>query len=279
MRAGVSSSGARLVSDLSRLASRPAADASCAGGRSVDAPVNQTVPLPDAAYGPTRAGFRAGVVMTFPLLPGVIVFGLAVGALSAQKGLTLFQTWALTSFLNGGAAQIVGYQIWPQVWTPAALIAVVGVVSTVNLRFLLMGASLRPWLGNLPSPFVYASHSILTDLNWSLAVGYRARGGRDVGMLIGAGLFAWVVWSLCVIPGWLAVAFVADPRRWGLDLMMVVMFSTMSVPVLRRARRLAPFLVAGAVGLVVGFLFEGFWFIIAGALAGAAVGAFGADNA
>lgn len=241
--------------------------------------MNRTVRPPDEAVGPSWAGFRAGAAMTIPLLPGVIVFGLAVGALSAQKGLTLFQAWALTSFLNGGAAQIVGFQVWPQVWTPATLIAVVGVVSTVNLRFLLMGASLRPWMHALPAPFVYASHAVLTDLNWSLAIGYHARGGRDIGVLIGAGLFAWAVWSFCVLPGWLLVSFVADPRRWGLDLMMVVMFSTMCVPVLRRARRLAPFFVAGAVGLATGFLFGGFWFIIVGALAGALVGAFGGEDA
>ena len=240
--------------------------------------MNQTVRPPDEAVGPTLAGLRAGAAMTFPLMPGVIVFGLAIGALSAQKGLTLFQSWALTSFLNGGAAQIVGYQVWPQIWTPAALIAVVGVVTTVNLRFLLMGASLRPWMHALPAPFVYASHTILTDLNWSLAMGYRARGGRDVGVLIGAGLFAWVVWSVSVVPGWLMVSFVADPKRYGLDLMMVVMFSTMCVPVLKRARRLAPFVAAAAVGLAVGFLFDGFWFIIAGALAGATVGAFGGED-
>ncbi len=226
-----------------------------------------------AASGMTLAGMRAGALMTLPMTPGIFAFGLAIGALSAQRGLTLFETWALTTFLNAGAAQAVAYQVWPEVWSLAALIAVVGVVFTVNARLMLMSASFRPWLGNLPARQVYPSFAVFTDMNWSLGVAYHARGGRDAGMLVGAGLFTSLVWSLAAIPGWLMVAHVADPRVYALDLMLVVMFSTMSIPVMRRARALAPFVVAGVVALAVGALAPGFWFIVAGALAGAVAGA------
>ena len=60
------------------------------------------------------AGLRHGVRITLPLLPGTIVFAMALGTIAAQKGLSLFET-ALMSFLTySGAAQLVALEIWPQ---------------------------------------------------------------------------------------------------------------------------------------------------------------------
>ena len=38
----------------------------------------------------TVAGFRAGVVATLPLMPGMFAFGMAFGTVAARKGFSLF---------------------------------------------------------------------------------------------------------------------------------------------------------------------------------------------
>jgi predicted branched-subunit amino acid permease len=215
-------------------------------------------------------GMRTGVALAAPLLPGTMVFALANGALSAQKGLTFWETFGMSGVLFAGASQAMAYEMWPNhAWSMASLLAVVGVVAAVNARLFLMGASLRPWLSQAPASLIYPNLALMTDMNWSLGIAHRARGGSDVGVFLGVGLLSWLVWTPFCMAGWALTNFVADPKKYALDLMMVVVFSAMSIGVFRRARSVFPFLVAGAVALAAAWLLPGFWFIVVGALAGA----------
>ena len=82
---------------------------------------------------------------------------------------------------------------------------------------------------------------------------------------------------LAAIPGYLAGAFI-DARTYGLDFAMLLTFTSMTVPVVRRARKLAPFAIAASVALLSSLLVPGYWFIIMGAIAGASYAAlFGSD--
>lgn len=235
---------------------------------------------PDGPLGPTRAGLALGMKMALPFAPGAIVFGLANGALSAQTGLDVAETFGMSGILFGGAAQAMAMQIWPKGgWSLSALATIVGVVAAVNSRMFLMGASLRPWLSQAPAALIYPNLFLLTDMNWAIGVGYRANAGNDVGVVIGAGLLSWIVWTPACMIGWALTGAVADPRRYGLDLMMVVVFSAMSVNVFKRARALSPFVVSGVAALAAAFLLHGFWFIVIGAVAGAAWAALRGDDA
>lgn len=241
-------------------------------------------PRPHAArgadVGPTLAGMAHGVRLALPLLPGTVVFALANGALSAQIGLSFAETFGMSGILFAGAAQAMAMQIWPhQAWSLATLLAMVGVVAAVNSRMFLMGVSLRPWLSQAPASLIYPNLALMTDMNWSLGVAYRANGGADLGVFIGIGVLSWLVWTPACMVGFFLTGLVADPQRYALDLMMVVVFSAMSINVLKRARRVAPFVVAGVAALAASFLISGFWFIVIGALAGAGWAALRGDDA
>jgi predicted branched-subunit amino acid permease len=83
----------------------------------------------------------------------------------------------------------------------------------------------------------------------------------------------WVVWTLATVPGFLAGALVGEPRRYGLDLVLPIFFAAMLVPLWRGMRPALPWAAAGAVALLVQALVPGYLFILAGAIAGMAVGA------
>ena len=55
----------------------------------------------------TLAGFRLGAWSVLPLTPGVVAFGIAFGAVAAQKGFTLFDTFAMSASVCAGMAQLV----------------------------------------------------------------------------------------------------------------------------------------------------------------------------
>jgi predicted branched-subunit amino acid permease len=222
----------------------------------------------------TLEGCLYGARLTLPLLPGVAVFASAFGAAAAQKGLTFAEAVAMSAFVYAGASQMVALELWRETWSLSTILAIATLTAVVNARMILMGAALQPWLAGAPRSRTIVNLFFLTDANWLLGMRYRAEGGNDQGMLLGVGIVLWLVWTLATVPGYLAGALVAEPRRYGLDLVMPVFFSAMLVPLWRGPRLALPWAVAGAVALAVQALVPGYGFIIAGALAGMLAGVF-----
>ena len=76
------------------------------------------------------------------------------------------------------------------------------------------------------------------------------------------------------MPGYLLGAFIADPKRFGFDLMLPIFFAAMFVPLWRGGKRAIGWAIAGLVALIVSYLVPGWWFIVVGALTGSIAGAF-----
>lgn len=207
-----------------------------------------------------------------PLLPGVFVFGLGFGTVAAGKGFSLIDTFAMSATVFSGMAQYIVLQSWPDQLTLAA-IAGAGLITTmVSSRLLLIGASMRPWFGGLPARQVYPALFFLTDSNWIVSMTYHAKGGRDPAYFLGGGTMIWCTWVLATAPGYWLGSSLGDPRTYGFDLVMPVFFSAMLVPLWRGPRGSIGWIVGGGVALAVDRFFGGFWYVLAGALAGAVVG-------
>jgi len=164
--------------------------------------------------------------------------------------------------------------VWTSPLTLATVVSLAVVTAIVNARFILMGATLRPWLGPLPQWQAYAALNGTVDATWLVAVRYRAEGGSDCSVFAGAGLTLWAVWVASAVPGYLLGAFIADPKRFGFDLILLIFFAAMFVPLWRGARRAIGWAIAGVVALIVSHLVAGWWFIVVGAVTGSIVGAF-----
>jgi predicted branched-subunit amino acid permease len=220
------------------------------------------------------AGLARGAALAAPVLPTLVMFAAAFGTLAAQRGLSLVETTAMSAIVFGGASQLAAMEAWENPLTATVIITLALVVGIVNMRLLLMSASMRPWLGSLPAWQTYPALYVLSDASWLMTTRYRADGGNDVSVFVGASLALWVTWVAATVPGYLIGELIADPRRFGLDMAMPVMFVAMLVPLWRGPRRALPWLVAGAAALVASILLPGWWFVIVGALAGCVAGGF-----
>lgn len=214
------------------------------------------------------AGMAEGARMAVPMLPGVLVFAAAVGAASAEKGLTLGQAVLMSASVYAGASQLLALQLWPQHFTPAAILAMVVVTMAVNLRFVLMGAALQPWLARAPKGPAWLGLALLTDANFLIGSRHQSDGGNDAGVFLGAGLFLWVIWTLATVPGHLVGHMMTDPRRFAIDMVMPLVFTAMAVGIFRLRRDRLAWPVAAAVALATAQVLDGYWFIVTGALAG-----------
>lgn len=221
----------------------------------------------------TAQAARAGVRMCLPYVPGFFIMGAAVGTFAAQKGLSLAEAVTMNALVCAAAAQMVALQLWPGEWNWLHVLAAAGVAFMVNMRFVLSGASLRPWLAPAPAGFVYPVLGVLTDPAWAASIRYNAEGGRDFGFVAGASIFLWLVWIAASIPGYFIGSLIADPRQYGLDLLIAFTFMATLTPILKRSRDYLPFVVGAAVALPVSFVLDGFWFIPIGAVAGATAAA------
>jgi len=227
----------------------------------------------------TFAGARAGVKMCLPFVLGYFLFGAAVGAFAAQKGLTFGEAVLMNAIVCAAAAQMVALQLWPQEWSWAHVAAVAGAAGMVNMRFVLSGASLRPWLSPVRAGFVYPMLGVLTDGAWAASIRYNAEGGRDFGFAVGGAAFLWAIWVVAAAPGYFLGALIDNPRAFGLDLLIALTFAATLTPILKRTRDFLPFGVAGAVGLATALLIDGYWFIPVGALSGALAAAIAGPRA
>lgn len=242
----------------------------------MSAPTPQSLP---PAVSLTLAGAMLGLRKVSVLIPGVVVFAVAFGAAASAKGLSLFEALLMSAAVYAGVAQLVAMELWRPEWSWGAIAGLAVVTATVNARMVLQGASLQPWFAHYPKTVNGLQLFLFTDASWLIGARYHGEGGRDLGVLVGSGLALWVVWVAATAPGFLLGSLVADPRRYGIDLVMPIFFAAMIVPLWRGRRAAVPWVVAGLVALVTARLIEGYAFIIVGSLSGALVGAFRDDAA
>jgi 4-azaleucine resistance transporter AzlC len=237
--------------------------------------------MPDPQPSPpprwTLEAFRMGALASLPVLPGLAAFAMAFGIVAARKGFTLTDTLLMTGTVYAGLTQMVVLESWPVTLTWAACIGVIAITFLVNLRYVLIGATLRPVLQSEPSYKVYPTLYLLGEPNWLLYLRYHANGGRDPGYLVGTCVIMYVVWVLGTIPGYWLGASAGDPHRFGLDMVMPAFFIAMLVSMWKGPRKSLSWVVGGVTAALVYFLFGGYWYVITGSLAGCIAGAFSDD--
>lgn len=216
----------------------------------------------------SRADLEYGVRLALPVLPGLTAFGLAVGAAATAKGVSLLNSILMNVLVFAGASQLVALEVWPQRFTLGAIAGLAVVVATVNARILLITASLQPSFRGLPAWQVYPLLHITTDPAWLITMSAQREGGSPVSIFLGASVTFLAVWMAASTAGYLFGALTGDPHRFGLDLVMPIFFAAMLVPLWQGARKAFPWFAAGAVAVAVQQLFGGWYFVVAGAVAG-----------
>jgi 4-azaleucine resistance transporter AzlC len=216
-----------------------------------------------------RSEFIIGMRDIAPLAVGVGTYGIAFGVLAAKAGIGpgLAATMGVTIF--AGSAQIVAVQ---QLLADAGVAAAVAAGAALNLRLLLMTASLRTEFVQRPLWQTLLGVHMATDENWALMHATRAS-GRSVGYayLVGGGVLLMGVWVAATVAGTVFAARIPDPKALGLDFAFTAAF----VAVLRSLwggwRAVPPWVVSAATtaGLIGAVRLEPAWALVIGGFAGA----------
>ena len=215
--------------------------------------------------------FLLGARMFVPLAITIAAYGLVWGVLAGQAGLTIAEMVLMSGLVFAGASQFVALELW----TPGALPigALVLAVGIVNLRMMLMSATLRPLLRPLPRWKAVLATFFITDESWAMTMAELSRGRGSAAYLLGAGTLAWLGWMAATLTGRLLGSVIDDPTRYGLDFAFTATFLALLFGMWKGKADLLPWLVGAVVAIIVARLVPGHWYIIAGGLAGSFAGA------
>jgi 4-azaleucine resistance transporter AzlC len=219
----------------------------------------------------TRSGVLLGVRRTIPIAISDFAVGVVFGVLARQAKLSIIQSLLMSATVFAGASQFVALSLWMVV--PLPVIAIILTTLVVNLRHLLMGASLRPWFSQLPPSKVYTSIFFMVDESWALAIGDFAAGGRDAAFLLGSGLLLFVAWVGGTVIGRTIGSSIQDPAQWGLDFAFAAVFTALLVGMWKGKSNALPWIVAAVVAVAAAHWLPGKWYILLGGIAGSVAGA------
>lgn len=216
-----------------------------------------------------RSGAIAGFRTCLPVALGVGGYGIAFGVLARQAGLSVAEATLMSAVVLAGASQLIAVELWD---APLPVVTIIVTTLVVNLRYVLMGASLRPWFESLSPARTYGSLFFITDESWALSIADLREGAGRGAFLLGAGLCIWVLWVATTAIGAAAGGAIASPERYGLDFVLTAIFVIIAVGLWRGRKDLLPWVVAAAIAIAGAELLPGRWYILLGGIAGSLVG-------
>ena len=208
---------------------------------------------------------RAGAFAILPAVIAMIPFALILGQQAAAKGLTPLEVLAMSSIVFAGSSQFLAVSLWSE---PAPVAALALAAFLINLRHVLMGASLSGKIADFGRTRRLLAVYLMADETWAVAERRAITAPLTPAYYFGAGLTLFASWQLFTVVGTFVGGLIAEPERYGFDFAFPAIFIALVVGFWKGWRTGPVVAVAGLVAVVVHALVPGAWYVIAGALAG-----------
>ena len=214
-----------------------------------------------------RAGFAANLVVSL----SVGAYGSVLGLMAAQKGLTWYQLLVMNLSVFAGSAQFVMVDMWVP---PLPVAEIVLAVLVINMRYLLIGASLNPLFQDTRLRHKFVFMHLVADENWAMTMARFHKAPTTTWFLLGGGICVQSAWCVGTLSGYGLGAVIVNPERYALDFSFVAVFTALVFSFWKGRRDILPWLAAAVGAAIAETLLPGKWYIICGGIAGALTAAF-----
>ncbi|HEY7749171.1 MAG TPA: AzlC family ABC transporter permease [Aestuariivirgaceae bacterium] len=214
--------------------------------------------------------FRRGFLDILPILAAAFPIGLLWGTLAVKKGLSPLEAGLLSASAFGGAAQFVAIDLWRD---PVPWLLLVSSVFVVNIRHVLMGASLSRHVEHIPRVMRPVLMFLMVDEVWALSERRALSGPLTWAYYLGLGLPLWINWTVSTVLGAVVGLGLGDPAAYGFDFAFSALFIAILAGFWKGPRTGAVLAASAAAATLTKVLVPGAWYIAAGGLAGVAIGA------
>ena len=212
--------------------------------------------------------FRQGVFEILPVLVAATPIGLLWGTLAAGKGLSPLEAGLMSGSVFAGAAQFVALEVWrdPVPWILLTVTALI-----VNIRHVLMGASLSRHMGGIDRRWHPMMMFLMVDESWAFSERRAQTAPLRLTYYLGLALPMWLAWTSASVTGALVGRSFGDPAVYGIDFAFSALFISIIAGFWRGSRTGAVLAASAVTAALAKHYVPGAWYIVIGGLVGVAV--------
>jgi len=210
-----------------------------------------------------------GLKTAIPVALGYIPIGLAFGVLSSQQGLSYIDVFFMSLLVYAGSAQFIASAM---LVSGSAYIAIIITTFLVNLRHLLMSASLSPFLKHISTPLLTLISMGITDETYAAGYSEAASGKATPKFYLGLNGLSQSSWIISTVAGNILGSHITNPEKWGLDFALPAMFIGLLFMQLKNRKDIAVAFASGILSVVFAFIMNNNFNIIASTVIAASIG-------
>lgn len=203
--------------------------------------------------------FKNGIRDAVPIVLGYLPIGMAFGMLAVNKGLTAFQASAMSVFIFAGSAQLVSIEM---IASGAAAAAIIAMTFLVNLRHLLLSASLSLHLRNLPLYYYPFLGFLITDESFAVGMSKINNQKNKHRYFFGLGLTAYLGWVSSSAVGAFLTGFINFGGGGALDFVLPAMFIVLLVMQISSKSEIIVAIFSALLSIFFALTIDGSWNII-----------------
>ncbi len=215
-----------------------------------------------------HSAYASGIRLGLPIALSFFIFGMTFGVAMAGRDIGPFFAGLASTIVFSGSSQFL---ILNQIGDVTALATIAISVFLLNVRHIVMGATLLAKTPDRPFGLKLAALLFMIDETWAVAM--SPEGERDrLKVLVGCGIVAMLGWVSGSVAGSLLSGFIIDPKFFGIDFVYYSVFLFILASFARQGSVLVPWCVAVGLALLVQAVLPGKWYVVAGGIGGALAG-------
>lgn len=207
-----------------------------------------------------------GVAEVAPVVVAYIPIGLLWGTLAAAKGISPLEAVLMSVIVFAGSAQFVAVDMWHD---PVPVLLLTFTALIINIRHVLMSASLSRHIGAIPRAWHPLVAYFLVDESWALAERRVLTAPLTFAYYLGITLPLAATWWIATGVGAMLGRALGNPSAIGLDFAFSAMFIAILMGFWKGPSTAGVLAMSGAVAAATHIAIAGPWYIVAGGVAGA----------
>ncbi|WP_428623937.1 AzlC family ABC transporter permease [Sedimenticola sp.] len=196
----------------------------------------------------TESSFLSALKMLSPMIIGMLPFAIAFGIFCVAAGVPGNYAILMSATVYAGLAQFVAVDMYAHGLDNFAIL--IGFVLLVNLRFTLMGLSLK---SHSPTRARWKDCLLsfgLSDEPYVVAVNQFSTHGYCLSFHIWAYLLVYIFWVFGTAIGVYASSLISNPHSYGLEFALCAAFLVMLIPRVKQWDEFAAALLSGFLAII-----------------------------
>lgn len=218
-----------------------------------------------------RSEFLRGILDTLPVIIGLLPFALILGIQGGNKGMSALEMAMMTGLNFAGGSEFAAVGLWAR---PLPILLIIGVTFMINIRHILMGAALTPYIKHLPMKKILPALFFMTDESWAMSMA-DIRKRKEAGLPLfslpyyaGICTTLYTIWVASSALGTVIGPYLGNIDNWGFGMAFPAVFLVLLRGMWKGWKPALPWLVSLMTAIAAYLLFKGAWYVPAGAAAG-----------